>query len=550
MGSNSKNSKLNNFIIQGGILAFAGVLVRMLGLVKRIPLSYIIGDVGNSYYSAAYEIYNIVLTISSYGIPLSVSKLVAARVNKGHFRNANKVFHCALIFALCVGSISSVLVFTFSRQLSIAMNEPMSNLALMVLSPTLFIVAIMGVFRGYFQGLGTMVPTACSQLIEQIILITVSLSSSYMLTKRGARVGAILQNPNYANAYGAAGATLGCSVGAAAGLLFLIYIYKGYSRKLQKQIYKDPSHTIESTSTVFIALICTIVPVVLSNTVNNISNFLDQYLYNRIMVEKGLLDIKSINWGIYSGKYLVLIGVPIAMANAMGASSVPTVAGIMKRKAYDEARDKISKVIRITMLISIPCAVGIAVLSPSLMYFLFSSTNETGPILLRIGALGIVLFSFSTLTNGLLQGMSHLREPITHALIALLIHVCILILLLKFTNLNIYAVAFSNNIFSFVICVLNLISIRKILNYRQEYIRTFVIPFISATIMGVVCYLVSIPFTANGYSRLLIMVNILIGCIVYFASMVILKGITETELNQLPGGRKIYSLMKRLHLMR
>lgn len=549
MGSDTKKSKLNNFIVQGGILAIAGVLVRMLGLVKRIPLSYIIGDVGNSYYSAAYEIYNIVLTISSYGIPLSVSKLVAARVNKGNYRNANKVFKCALAFALVVGTVSSVLVFVFSRQLSIVMNEPMSNLALMVLSPTLFIVAIMGVFRGYFQGIGSMVPTAFSQLIEQVVLICVSLSCSYLLTKRGARVGLILQNPNYANAYGAAGATLGCSVGALCGLIFLIFLYKAYSKKIKKQIYRDPSHVIEGTGAVFGALICTIIPVILSNTVNNVSNFLDQFLYNRIMVERGLTEIKSVNWGIYSGKYLVLIGVPIAMANAMGASSVPTIAGVMKNKLYDEAKDKIGKVIRITMMISIPCAVGIAVLSPSVMYLLFSTTNMTGPNLLRIGALGIILFSFSTLTNGILQGMSHMREPITHALIALAIHMGILVLLLKFTNWNIYAVAFSNNIFSLIICALNLLSISRVLGYKQEIKKTFITPLISSLIMGVVIFVIDMLLMKNGFSRPLILITILIGAVVYFIVMVILKGITQTELCALPGGSKIYKIMYKLHIM-
>lgn len=549
MGSQKKESKLNNFIVQGGILAFAGVLVRMLGLVKRIPLSYIIGDVGNSYYSAAYEIYNIVLTISSYGIPLSVSKLVAARVNKGQYRNADKIFRCALTFALFVGLLSSSLVFIFSRQLSIAMNEPMSSLPLMVLSPTLFIVAVMGVFRGYYQGIGSMIPTAASQLIEQIVLICVSLSASYILTGRGEKVGLILLNPNYKYAYGAAGATLGCCVGAAAGLIFLILLYRALRPRIKKQIYRDPSHVIESTGSVYKALFCTIIPVVLSNTVNNISNFLDQFFFNRIMVEKEFLE-KSVNWGIYSGKYLVLIGVPIAMANAMGASSVPTIAGCMKRNAFDEARDKIGKVIRITMMISIPCAVGFFVLSPSIMYLLFSTTNTTGPLLIRIGALGIILFSFSTLTNGILQGMSHLREPITHALISLCIHLTILIMLLKFTDWNIYAVAFSNNIFSLIICALNLRSISRILDYRQELKKTFITPLLSSVIMGAIIFAIDKATTINGFSRLYIIITIFVGIIVYFGSMIILKGITKTELSMLPGGRKIYSLLSRLHIMK
>ncbi len=544
----SKN-KLNNFIVQGGILAFAGVLVRMLGLLKRIPLTYIIGDVGNSYYSAAYEIYSIILTVSSYGIPLSVSKLVAARISKGQYKNANKIFRCTLIFAFVVGFLASSLVYIFAESLSNMMNEPMSYMALRVLAPTLFIVAIMGVFRGYFQGMGTMVPTACSQLIEQIILIAVSLTSAFLLSGKGQKVGALLNNENYKNAYGAAGATLGCSIGAAASLAFLVFVYKLHFKKQQRKIARDNTTVIESTGFVYKSLILTIVPVVISSTVNNISNFLDQFIHNRIMVEKGLEAIKSVNWGIYSGKYLVLINVPIAMANAMGASSVPTLSGVMRNKEYGEARRKIGSIIRVTMAVSIPCALGMAILAPEIMYLLFSTTNETGPLLLRIGALGIVLFSLSTLTNGILQGMSKLSKPITHALIALVVHVTVLVCLLKFTDWNIYAVAFSNNIFSAIMVVLNIYSISKAINYRQEFKKTFITPALCAAVMGLVIFLLNRIFTKGGYHRLLIILEIIIGAFVYFIAMILLKGLTAEEMERFPGGGKLVRILDRFHLI-
>lgn len=549
MANSNKDSKLNNFIVQGGILAAAGILVRMLGLLKRIPLTYIIGDVGNSYYSAAYEIYNIVLTVSSYGIPLSVSKLVAARVSKGQYKNANKIFRCTLVFALIVGMTASSLVFIFAERLSGIMNEPMSFMALRVLAPTLFVVAIMGVFRGYFQGTGTMVPTAFSQLIEQIVLIAVSLTSAYLLSRKGEKVGELLKNANYKNAYGAAGATLGCCVGATASLVFLVLLYKRHSRSMNRKIMRDQTTIIESTSSVYKALIMTIVPVVVSSTVNNISNFLDQYIHNKIMVQKGLEAIKSVNWGIYSGKYLVLIGVPIAMSNAMGASSVPTLSGLMRNKAYDEAKEKVGSIIRITMMVSIPCAVGMAALAPDIMYLLFSTTNEIGPNLLRIGAVGIIFFSLSTLTNGILQGMSKLSKPIIHALISLAIHVTILVCLLEFTNWNIYAVAFSNNFFSLTMCILNVYSISKTLKYKQETLKTFIIPSVCSVIMGVALVLLSKVFMRGGYSRLLTLVEILIGIVIYFVTMLLCKGISERELKMLPGGTKLYGILSRLHLM-
>lgn len=547
----AKKSKFNNFIVQGGILAIAGVIVRMLGLAKRIPLRYIIGDVGNSYYSAAYEVYNIVLTVAVYGIPLSVSKLVSARISKGQYRNANKIFRCALTFAIFMGSISSVLVFIFSRQLSEAVNEPMSYLALRVLSPTLFIVAVMAVFRGYFQGMGTMVPTATSQLIEQVVLVSVSLSAAYFLSMRGENVGLILHNPNYENAYGAAGATLGCAVGAACGLIFLIFLYRAYSGRLRKQIYRDPTTEIENTFEVYKILILTIIPVVISSTVNNISNIIDMSIYNSVMVSKGLSEIKSVHWGIYAGMYLVLIGVPIAISSAMGASSVPTIAAVMRRREFDSASEKIGNVIRITMMIAIPCCAGMIALAPSIIWTLFSTNSPVATNLLRIGAAGIILFSFSTLTNGILQGMSRLIKPITHGLIALALHVTILLSLMKLTDMGIYAVAFSNNFFSLFICIMNLFSISKELKYRQEVKYTFVMPLISATVMGICIYTLDWVFVTarGGFSRSLTVLNIVIGIIIYFVIMIVSKGITAKELSAMPGGTRLYALFHKLHIM-
>ncbi len=234
----------------------------------------------------------------------------------------------------------------------------------------------------------------------------------------------------------------------------------------------------------------------------------------------------------------------------MGASSVPTLSGIMKREEYDEAGDRVERVIRVTMMIAIPCAVGMAVLAPSLMWTLFSTTTETGYVLVRIGAIGVVLFSFSTLTNAILQGMSRLIKPIVHGLIALCIHVAILVSLLKFTDLNIYAVALSNNFFSLAICIMNLYSISKILRYRQEVIRTFALPVASAGVMGVVIFFLDRLFNANGYSRILTVVNILAGAMVYFLGLILTRAVGHDELSAVPGGEKIYRLLNRLHLIK
>ena len=165
-----KNEK--NFLIQGSILAIAGVITKLIGAFYRIPLLNIIGTEGNGYYSVAFSIYSVALMLTSYSLPLAVSKLVSARVAIGEYKNANKIFRGAMTFALLAGGIVSLLVFFGADFIATTiMHLDMSAYALRVLAPCILIVALLGVLRGFFQGMGSMIPTAISQVIEQIVLL-------------------------------------------------------------------------------------------------------------------------------------------------------------------------------------------------------------------------------------------------------------------------------------------------------------------------------------------------------------------------------------------
>lgn len=201
----------SNFLVQGSILAVASIISRVIGLLYRIPLKAIIGDIGNDYYGTAMEIYSILLLISSYSLPLAVSKLVSTRMAKGQRRNAYRILKGALIFALVSGTAAGLVVYFGAGVITAyVVKTPMSIFALRVLAPTLLIVALLGVMRGFFQGMGTMMPSAISQLIEQIVNAGISVWTAYMLYQYGTKIGAVLGNPStYAEAYGAAGGTIG-----------------------------------------------------------------------------------------------------------------------------------------------------------------------------------------------------------------------------------------------------------------------------------------------------------------------------------------------------
>lgn len=541
--------KKNNLVLQGSILAIAGIIARLIGLLRRIPLTNIIGNTGNGYYSTAYEVYYIMLIISSYSLPLAVSKVVSARISKQQYKNAQKAFHCAMTFAIISGGVAFAAVEIFGDWIANQfVKEPMSAMSLKVLGPALLIVSIMGVLRGYFQGIGTMMPTAVSQIIEQIFVVIVSIAGAIVLFGRGEKIGALLHNEKYAPAYGAAGASLGPVVGAIVGLGFLMLIYMAYRPRMKYQIRKDVNSKEESYSSVFRIILLTIVPVLLSTTVYNISNIIDVRIYNQVMIEKGFADIKADLWGVYTGQYKVLINVPLALANAMCSSVVPVLTGLLVKSQLKDIEQKINQAMRFTMMITIPSAMGLTVLARPIITMLFPDKGDLGINLLQIGSISVVFLSMSTLTNGVLQGINKINVPVRNAVIALVLHVAALYLMLQM-DMGIQGVVYSNILFAVIMCVLNALAIRKELHYHQEWVRTFVIPFISALIMGgVIIGLNKLLLNLVG-NILSVVICITVGVVVYFVALIVLKGLTETDLKSMPGGRTLLTIAKKCKLM-
>ncbi len=220
--ANKKQSSGKSFLVQGSILAIAGVITKIIGAVYRVPLVNIMGDTGMGYYGVAFQIYAIALTLTSYSLPLAVSKLVSARVAVGQYKNAYKVFRGALAFAIMAGGTAALIIFFGAGFIaSEIMAMSLSSYALRVLAPCILVVALLGVFRGFFQGNGSMIPTAFSQVLEQIVNAVVSVLGAYLLL----RAGRAASDGSLGYAFAAAGGTLGTVAGAAAALLFLVFSY-------------------------------------------------------------------------------------------------------------------------------------------------------------------------------------------------------------------------------------------------------------------------------------------------------------------------------------
>ncbi len=545
-----RKPRASNFILQGGILAVAGIVTRIIGLFYRVPVTNIIGDEGNGYYAAAYQIYNIMLLISSYSLPLAISKIVSARYSKQQYTNSARVFRGGLVFACFSGGLVGSLIFFFPDFFAgTLMSEPMSAIALRVFAPTLLIVAIMGVVRGYFQGMGTMIPTAISQIIEQIVNAVVSILAARFLYGYGKKVAALLQSDHYASAYGAAGSTLGTSVGALAGLIFLLLVLLFVSASLRRARRNEDFHRMESMLYILRLILLTAVPVILSTAIYNVSDVLDNGIFNKIMTLQGQGVEKTVIWGVYSGKYKLLMNIPIALSNAMCASTVPALAAAMASDNKREAARKVSAAMRFTMLIAFPCCVGLGVLARPVLSMLFTGEIDLAAALVRAGCVSIIFFSMSTLSNGVLQGINHINLPVRNAIISLVLHLFTLYVMLEKFRWGIYAVLIANILFAFFMCILNQWSIKKHLNYRQELVRTFFVPGLSSILMGVVVFAMNKLFALFLPAIAATLIAIATGVIVYFVCILKLKGIRAEELYELPHGGVLARIAERLHLI-
>ncbi len=549
--------KGTNFLVQGSILAMASIISRIIGLIYRIPLTDIIGDVGNNYYGCAYEIFNLMLIISSYSLPIVVSKLVSAQMAKGKRRMAYRILKCSLLFALCSGlTVALIVYFGADFFAGTLLKTPNSVFALRILAPALVLVAILGVLRGFFQGMGTMIPSAVSQILEQIVNAIVSVWAAYVLFQYGTRVGAVLgDREHYAAAYGAAGGTLGSTMGTLSALLFVCFVFFVYMKVFRRQMKRERNVELDPFFYTMRILVITTIPVLLSTTIYNISGIIDQGIFKNIAHLQGYKEEEiDVWWGVFSGKYKLMINVPISIASAIASSSVPTLTISFGKKDMESVQKQIHAATRFVMIIAFPSAVGLAVLAPAIFTLLFPSTISSlglASSLMYIGSCAVVFYSLSTLSNGLLQGINRLKVPVKNAVAALAAHVVLLILLMMFFRLNIYAVVIANAFFALMMCVLNARAIAKYSGYRQEFVKTFCIPAVCSGLMGAAAFfLYRGLYALTGSNAFALIAAILLAVLVYGVLMLLFHGLTEEELKRMPKGQLLIRLAKKVHLLK
>lgn len=551
----SNKSKSNSFIIQGSILAFAGILVRVIGLIYRIPLNRILGESGMGYYGTAFEIYNVLILLSSQSMPLAVSKIVSEKLEKKQYKNAHKVFKGALIYGITIGVIFGMLAFFGADWISVKIYKlPQVAIPLRILAPTLTVACVLGVLRGYFQGMGNMIPTSVSQIFEQIVNAVVSVIAAYELGAYGYSLSKMAdESETFRASYSAAGGTLGTLCGAVSALIIMIIILYRHFGSINSNIRKDITKSVDSYGTITKVIVFTITPVLISTTIYNIGNLLDNPIFQNIMYSispESTEAQRSAVYGNYTGIYRTLTTMPIAIASALSTAIVPSLVRSYVAGDKSVVKNKIDMALKFSMIIAFPCGMGLSVLGVPINKLLFGSSGDGAAPMMVFSIFTVIAFSLSTISNAILQGIDKLKVPIKNSAISLGLHLIILPCLLIVFKLNIYGVVIGDILFGATVSVLNAMSIKKYLNYRQNMFETFVKPFICAGVMGAGCFGIYKLFNGlikiNAISTI---VAIMVAVVIYALMLVITKTVTEDELLSMPKGAMIAKLMKKIHMI-
>ena len=542
--------------MQAGILATAGIISRIIGLLYRGPLHSVLGEIGLGYYSAAYAYYSIVLLISSYSIPSAISKVIAQKLALKEYRNAHRIFHCAMLYVLVVGGVASLFLF-FGAGLFV---EEEAVPVLRVFAPTIFVYGILGVLRGYFQAHKSMAQTSVSQILEQIANAAVSIGAAYLLihTVLGTmEVPTDVEGQVNRAIYGAMGSAMGTGVGVLTALLFMLAVYGLNRGMIHRRIRRDKHSSVETYGNIIKMITMVVTPFILSTAIYNLSSSVNTKIYTTIYPKLKELDSVLIasNWGIYAGQALTMSEIPIAFASAMASAVMPAVAQAAAARDLKGTQQKIGVAIKTTMIISIPCAVGLFVLAKPLTNLLFGSSTgenlELAARLLMALSPSILFYALSTLSNTILQGLGKVNVPIKNAAFALVIQTITAIVLLLYTDLDIYAIVIAKTLYAGIMCLLNQLAVRRAVKYKQEVLTTFVIPVLAAVFMGAGAWgIYEGLLMVTDSMKLAVIPAVMIAMGIYFIMLLLMRGVNEQELRGFPKGHLLVKAAKKCRLLK
>ncbi len=522
-------------------------LLTVIGaLLFRIPLGHLIGDKGIACFGTANEIYLVIAGTVAYGLSEAVTILVKYRVKREQYKSAQKVLSGAIVLGGSIGLIFSAFFgilghFTAEK----IMHMPLAGLSVCMMAPSMFFMILTGVFRGYFQGNGSRVPSMHSQVLHMVFMVIGGLAGAVLLRRYGMKVSALLQNDDYTSAYGAMGASLGFLSASILCFLHSFILYFIYRSSLKRQMGREMQKSQDTGFHIFHMLIGTgVIRSVFWICFNGLP-LIDQFMV--FLFDEGTGDTVA-GWGSYYGKCLVLFGVLGGIVNMICLSHVRRIIGLAEREDHRSAREKLGILIHQCAVISIPMAVFLAVLSENILELLFSGDQQQTAIWVQIGSIIIVFSVFATVFMDILVKSRRMKYVVFIGVSAYVLHAVLLMLLLKTVKLGITAVLIVNIVFYLLVAGTGFLFISRSFQYTQEWIKSIAVTIVVSAISGVIAMLLNKVFMPILGASISMIICLLVGILSYMILLLAARAFRDGELEEMAGGRIMIMLAGILHL--
>ncbi|MCQ2553109.1 MAG: polysaccharide biosynthesis protein [Clostridia bacterium] len=533
-------SKSKSFVLGAAVLGIAGLITKLLGAIFRIPLTNIIGASGMAYYQTAYPVYVMLLMISTSGLPTAISRMVAERRAQQQYYEAHRVFKVSFKLMSFLGIVTGVGIFCLAPAISRLQMEPDAVYAMRSIAPALLLCPIMSCFRGFFQGRRTMIPTAISQVAEQLFRVGLGLGLAYYLLRVDA-------------AHAAAGASFGASAGAIFGLLAVVFVYFKKKGEIEGEFGED-RQAIKSEVALLKEILIIAVPVTLGASVMPILNGIDTLIVKRRLLALGYdAEVARTLFGELSGMAAPIINFPMVFSQAVCMSIVPVITDAWKRDDKEFVQYNAALGLRYALLVMLPCAFGMIVLSKPIMKLLYprqvaSAVSAAG--CLAIYAVGMIFFSIIHTLTGILQGMGKQIIPVLNLCVGAVVKVVVTYTLTGVDFINVKGAAIGTVCAYFVAAILNYTAMKRYTHAKVDFNVTIVKPIIASAVMAAIAWLVYMAAVHNFGNAMSTLLAILAGMVVYAIMIFATRAITAEDLETIPKLRKLAGLFRKLKLVK
>ena len=553
---NDQPIKKQTFLQGTAVLAMATVLVKLMGFLFKVPLNNIIGEDGFGYFNTAYDVYNVLLMISTTGLPVAMSRMISQAQTLGNHAQIKRIYRTSLYVFLTIGMAGSLGMLIFCRQLSVMVTTNENSwAAIAALAPCVLLICLVSAYRGFFQGQSNMTPTSVSQIFEAVTRLVVGLGLAWLVMKLTGEAavraqGIVLASGETAQDYGditlaAGGAILGVTLGS---LISVVYLHHKFRQS--NQILSLGGGTAKSTQSTMKELLSIAVPITLGSAGLQIINLFDTMIYMRRLTgalqwtEKMADSAK----GVYNFCQTVF-ALPCSFIPTITIAVIPAITASLTRKDLAEAKATSESSVRTMALIAMPCAAGLFVMAEPVIRLLCSTYTEDriqlAATMLAILGLTVIFNSLVLLLNAIMQAHGDVVTPVVNMLIGGIIKIIVNYILVGQPNLNIVGAPIGTFICYISITALDLIAMKRHISARPTIFKNIIRPGLASAIMGAATFMVyRVLSNAISSWKLACLLSLAFAVVLYAVLVVFLRCLTYEDCMLLPKGEKIAKILR------